>query len=530
MSSPKRKPKQKRRRSDFADVVSTSGSSGYNYDVFLSFRGPDTHRTFADYLYESFVNAGFTVFRDEEELRAGANIGPEIERAIDDSRFHLPIFSAGYASSAWCLQELARMVKCQRESAGREIVPIFYDVSPSDVTLRTESYREALLKHEGRYGEGTVREWMKALVEVGNLSGLDARDKPLGKLVNDLVREFSIKLKNRQKVIRDNLVEIDDQVDDLMRLLDCGSQDVRYLGVYGMAGIGKTTLAKIVFNKLSRQFDGCSFLSNVQERSQTDNGIIRLQNQLLSDILKKPIGVHDVDEGIKMIKENFCRKKVLIILDDVDAVVQLTSLAANGTWFKIGSRIFVTTRNADLVADLMPAVEWEQLPRDMFADLMVPAAEKEQQPRDMVILPVYYAYEMTEMNSCHALELFSWHAFGKKRPPNEYDILSSEIVATLGGLPSALEAAGSYLRLKSLGIWLETLERLRKVPDGRVQEMWRTSQEKQIFLDITCFLEGVERTSAACVWKECGFSPCGFSPEGEGGLATLTNMSLLKIY
>ncbi|XP_039161310.1 toll/interleukin-1 receptor-like protein [Eucalyptus grandis] len=167
---------QKRKRSDFADGVSTSASSGYKYDVFLSFRGPDTRRTFADYLYESLVRDGFTVFRDEEELPVGTNIGPEIERAIDGSRIHLPIFSEGYASSAWCLQELARMAKCRRESAGREIVPVFYGVSPSDVRLRTGSYGQALLKHEGRYDEGTVREWREALMEVADLKGWDARE------------------------------------------------------------------------------------------------------------------------------------------------------------------------------------------------------------------------------------------------------------------------------------------------------------------------------------------------------------------
>lgn len=80
----------------------------------------------------------------------------------------------------------------------------------------------------------------------------------LGKLVNNLVRELSIKLKKRQMVLPDHLVGIEDRVRDVMPLLDCGSLDVRFLVVHGMGGIGKTTLAKAVFNEISSLFDGCS--------------------------------------------------------------------------------------------------------------------------------------------------------------------------------------------------------------------------------------------------------------------------------
>ncbi|XP_056170493.1 disease resistance protein RPV1-like [Syzygium oleosum] len=424
-----------------AHVASTSG---YKYDVFLSFRGPDTRRTVADVIYESLVDAGISVFRDNEELRKGGNIGPELERAIDDSRIHVPIFSEGYASSAWCLQEFARMVRRQRESAGHEIVPVFYGVSPSNVRLKRGSYGEDLLWHEGRYGEETVRE--------------------LGKLIKDFVRDVFIKLKKRQKVLPDHLVGIDDRVKDVMQLLDCGSLGVRFLLVHGMGGIGKTTLAKVVFNEIAPLFDGCSFLSDIAGTSQI-GGIVKLQNQLLSDILKRSIDVHDVDDGVHMIRERFRNKRVLIILDDVDNREQLTELTGISDWLGPGSRIIVTTRN---------------------------------------------------------------HAFGETLPPDDLETLSSDIVATTGGIPLALEASGSFLRSKSLKIWTETLERLRKVPDRRVQDTLRISyealsiEEKQIFLDIACFFNGLESTSAIYVWKDFGYFP-------ESGLATLADMSLLKI-
>ncbi|XP_039161309.1 disease resistance protein RUN1-like [Eucalyptus grandis] len=231
------------------------------------------------------------------------------------------------------------------------------------------------------------------------------------------------------------------------------------------------------------------------ESSQTDKDIIRMQNKLLSDILRKPIDVHDIDDGIDMITERFRSKKVLIVLDDIDKLEQLTKLKGNSGWLGPGSRVIVTTRNVDLL----------------------PFLSKE-----------YYAYEMMEMNTCHALQLFSKHAFGETLPPDDRETLSNEIVATTRRIPLALEASGSFLRGKSPEVWAETLERLRKVPDRRVQETLRISyealsfEEKQIYLDIACFFNGMESTSAIYVWKSCGYFPVS-------GLATLTGMSLLKI-
>ncbi|XP_039156266.1 TIR-only protein-like [Eucalyptus grandis] len=119
--------------------TSTSNPFGGEYQVFLSFRGPDTRRGFADTLYHALSEAGIHVFIDNEEIRPGERIDGELLRAINDSRLYIPIFSPNYASSYWCLCELAKMVENisnpREDETKKVILPIFYDVKPDDVKL-----------------------------------------------------------------------------------------------------------------------------------------------------------------------------------------------------------------------------------------------------------------------------------------------------------------------------------------------------------------------------------------------------------
>ena len=63
-------------------------------------------------------------------------------------------------------------------------------------------------------------------------------------------------------------VGIESRVDYIMDLLSIHSDDVRVVGVYGMPGIGKTTIAKAIFNQLSHGVEGSSFISNVKEKAE----------------------------------------------------------------------------------------------------------------------------------------------------------------------------------------------------------------------------------------------------------------------
>ena len=93
-------------------------------------------------------------------------------------------------------------------------------------------------------------------------------------------------------------------------LLDIGSNEFCMVGIHGLPGVGKTTIAKVVYNKIAKKFDGSSFLENVRENLGTDAGIITLQEQLLKDILGDGNWkVGNRLRGISLIEKRLCCKK-----------------------------------------------------------------------------------------------------------------------------------------------------------------------------------------------------------------------------
>lgn len=160
-----------------AQTLPLPWTHGWKFDVFLSFRGDDTRNNFTDHLYTALHQKGILTFRDNEELRRGRAIAPELFKAIEESRIAVVIFSRNYASSTCCLDELAKIVDCMNQS-GLVVLPVFYDLQPTEVRRQTGHFEAAFARHElSKDYIDNVKTWRQALTQVANLSGWDLKDR-----------------------------------------------------------------------------------------------------------------------------------------------------------------------------------------------------------------------------------------------------------------------------------------------------------------------------------------------------------------
>ena len=145
-----------------------------NFDVFFSFRGEDTRRGFVSHLFKALTQQGIQTFIDDN-LHRGENISEELLKTIENSSASIIVFSKNYASSSWCLDELAKIIECTKK-----VLPVFYQVDPSEVRKQIGDFGKALTKLEKKIKDKTkVQRWRDALGKAANISGWDDKNRYL---------------------------------------------------------------------------------------------------------------------------------------------------------------------------------------------------------------------------------------------------------------------------------------------------------------------------------------------------------------
>ncbi|CAN1325581.1 Disease resistance protein L6 [Linum perenne] len=486
-------------RSDSPDSSLSLSLPSVEYEVFLSFRGPNTRSQITDILYRFLVHSKIHTFKDDDELRKGEGIWSTLVKAINQSKIYVPIISKSYAYSKWCLKELAGVVKQQRKDNRHIILPIFYMVNPRDVRHQTGPYQNAFLEHANTFDDLTIQSWRDALNEVGALKGWHVRSiDEQGAIVDeDPAHIWSHISKTNYVLNTDELVGIDHHIEVVLEKLSLDSNNMTMVGIHGIGGIGNTTIARAVYNKISYSFDRCCFVENIRETQQQKDGILIVQKKLISDILRKDSnGISNNSEGRKMIRERVSELKILVILDDVDEKFDFEDILGSPRNFHPGSRFIVTSRNVKILSTL----------NETQCNL----------------------YEVQTMSHSQALQLFCMHSLRKSSPPPEYKSLADDIVSSTGRLPLTLKVIGTLLFREDIPIWKEKLKRMQGTLELQVMERLKISynaleyEAQQIFLDIACLFNGRSKDKSFYMWNDCNFYPAS-------NITILIQRSMVKV-
>ncbi|KAJ0616260.1 putative TIR domain, P-loop containing nucleoside triphosphate hydrolase [Helianthus annuus] len=480
------------------------------FNVFLSFRGEDTRHSFTDHLYAALNRAAIYAFRDNDEIKSGQALEPEIVKAIENSRASIVVLSQNYAKSRWCLEELSLILE-QKRKRNHFVLPVFYHVDPSDVRNQRRSF--FIEAKEGieatKWTEVNVTRWKSALTEVANLAGMvvsGSETEFIANIVDRIDSELDLKLISTPA----HLTGMETRAEYINSWLKDEHSNTNVLAVCGMGGSGKTTLAQYIYNSNKHNFESACFLEDIGKHSKETYGLLGLQKQLLTDILggnNKMISC--VAEGTTKINNVLQMKKVLIVLDDIDELDELDALLGTKATHT-QSKIIVTTRRLD-IHSWFESISWR-----------------------------CHVHEHKLLNDHESLEVLSYRAFGSKLPLEGFGDLAIELAQHCGGNPLALKVLGSSLfvsvedpreRNYIVEIWksrLNSMSSLKGDLDSKIQGVLQKSfdslphaREKELFLHIVAFFVGEDEDYVVKILEN--------DWHAKDGIMTLINRCLLTI-
>ncbi|XP_044472677.1 putative disease resistance protein At3g14460 isoform X2 [Mangifera indica] len=216
--------------------------------------------------------------------------------------------------------------------------------------------------------------------------------------------------------------------DDKAKILDMlfrdqsGDENLRSIGIWGMGGIGKTTLAQMVYNEVpAHNFDLRSWVCVCR-----DFDVLNISKTILESVTCKSCDLKYLNEVQVRLREEIAGRKFFLVLDDVWSIDYWSwqTLKSPFVGCANGSRVIVTTRNKEVA-------------------LTIGNGE-------------FYSLKLLSDDDCWSI--FQKHAGVIDGLP-ELESIREKVVEKCRGLPLAARSLGGLLRHKQRGAdWAKILE------------------------------------------------------------------------
>ncbi|XP_010481624.1 PREDICTED: disease resistance protein RRS1-like [Camelina sativa] len=372
------------------------------------------------------------------------------------------LFSKNYAS-AESLDKLVTLMEYQKAN-GVLIIPVFLKVTPSEVH-DPKGFVEATFSQLGNsvQGAGRVQKWKEAINELAHTD--DCKWIAGGKsiLPEEIVRYACLRLFS---ISSQNVTRMYSLLNSLQ------TSDTQMVGIWGMPGIGKTSVAREIFRRLAPGYDSCYFLQDFHLMYQT-KGLSNLRDELFSKLFgEEKLVIDACDTKPSFMKNRFQNKTVLVVIDDVSNARDAEALVGGFDWFSGGHLIILTSRNRQV----------------------------------LVQCKVKELYEIQKLSQSESSQILSLSLLGQYE-----SMLNSEFVRYASGIPLVLRVLGMFATNKCTVSEKEQLQMLRQSPPTEIMDAFRRSfdglneNEKNIFLDLACFFRGENRNHVTQILDGCSY-------------------------
>uniref|UniRef100_A0A1J3EHK6 Putative WRKY transcription factor 16 n=1 Tax=Noccaea caerulescens TaxID=107243 RepID=A0A1J3EHK6_NOCCA len=387
------------------------------------------------------------------------------------------IFSKNYVSSKESLDDFLNTIR-RRNDKGHLVTTVFYGVSISNLQELKGNFAKRFFEHRTSY---QASQWHNAHAEIGNLPGHEQSNNQSDcEFVEKIARDVYEKIFPKERIgVYSRMLP------DIENLLCKQQWGVKRIGIWGMPGIGKTTLAQAVFDQMSGDYEVTCFVQNFHETFQ-EKGLRRLLQEHFNDLTDPKL-----------------QQRVLVVLDDVRNHLDAEFFLAGFVSFSLGSVIIVTSRDEQVLCQCQ----------------------------------VNQTYKVEGLNKHEALKLFSWCAFGRDvREKNLLPELSMKVIEYANGNPLALRVYGEEISSKKNekpNQEEEVFLKLKQDPPHQIMEVVKSSydelsdNEKNILVYIAFFFTGKNVDCVSELLQDLGLFPhVGIDRLVENSLVTISDNRL----